>query len=80
MDQEVKVVTGVECPQCKERLFSWHVHDFHYCGCGATFVDGGREYLRYGWNGPRPKEIEFDPTADEMPYYAPKKAEAPWPY
>jgi hypothetical protein len=23
-------------------------HDFHYCSCGATFVDGGFDYFRYG--------------------------------
>lgn len=38
---------GVECPECKERLFSWHVHDFHYCKGGHVFIDGGNEYMRY---------------------------------
>jgi hypothetical protein len=42
-------VQGVECPRCKEKLWSKHRHDFHYCKCKYTFVDGGRDYLRYGW-------------------------------
>ena len=44
-----KYVTGVQCPLCKEKLWSAYVHDFHYCGCGYCFVDGGRHYVRYGW-------------------------------
>ena len=41
-------VTGVQCPLCKEKIWSRSVHDFRYCKCGGVFVDGGREYLRYG--------------------------------
>jgi hypothetical protein len=30
-------------------LESKHVHDFVSCGCSnSTFVDGGKDYLRYG--------------------------------
>lgn len=39
---------GVMCTSCKERLFSWHVHDFHYCRCGKAFIDGGNDYARCG--------------------------------
>ena len=41
-------VTGVRCAECKEVIVSAYRHDWHTCGCGATFVDGGRDYLRYG--------------------------------
>jgi len=41
-------VTGVKCPNCKEEIWSKHRHDWHQCRCGDTFVDGGRDYLRYG--------------------------------
>lgn len=56
----MKRIWGVECQSCKKRLFSFHIHDFKYCGCSAeTFVDGGRSYLRYGWNtyGFSPRKI-----------------------
>lgn len=33
---------------CMTYLESWYRHDFRYCRCGASFVDGGREYVRYG--------------------------------
>lgn len=42
------MVTGVQCPKCGEKIWSRHRHDFRHCKCGAIFVDGGREYLRYG--------------------------------
>lgn len=45
-------VDGIECPFCSEQLWSKYRHDFHYCGCGYCFVDGGRDYLRCGWGIP----------------------------
>ena len=41
-------MTGVRCSECKEVIYSLSRHDWHTCKCGATFVDGGRDYLRYG--------------------------------
>ena len=38
---------AVVCPVCGETIYSRANHDFHYCHCGATAVDGGFEYLRY---------------------------------
>lgn len=46
-----KYVEGIQCPLCKEKLWSMHNHDFHYCGCDYCFVDGGKWYVRYGWGG-----------------------------
>jgi hypothetical protein len=52
----MKRIWGVECPECKKRMFSFHVHDFKFCGCpNETMIDGGREYLKYGW-GNRKKQ------------------------
>lgn len=42
-------VKGVQCPRCDEKIWSQFKHDFHYCTCGYTSVDGGRDYLKYGW-------------------------------
>lgn len=41
-------VTTVICPQCSAEMYSRAHYDFHGCKCG-TFVDGGFDYLRYGW-------------------------------
>lgn len=38
----------IECAKCHERIQSKHRHDFRWCPCGETFVDGGSAYLRCG--------------------------------
>jgi hypothetical protein len=40
--------SGIRCKACKDVVVSKHRHDFVHCKCGACFVDGGRDYLRYG--------------------------------
>lgn len=42
------VKTGIKCKLCGDTIVSHHRHDFKYCTCGAVFVDGGSDYLRYG--------------------------------
>ena len=58
--------TGIECPTCLERLFSWHRHDFHYCKGGHVFIDGGDDYLRFSYtkDNKKPKIIEFNVDVD----------------
>lgn len=41
---------GVVCNWCKQGLVSLYTHDFHYCFCGGTFVDGGQTYLQFGYH------------------------------
>ena len=36
------------CYRCGDVVESKTVHDFRSCRCGAIFVDGGLEYVRYG--------------------------------
>lgn len=38
----------VYCKSCKNIIQSTHRHDCKSCPCGATFVDGGRDYMRVG--------------------------------
>lgn len=40
---------GVCCLICDTNLYSEFRHDFKYCPCGHVFVDGGTDYLRYGY-------------------------------
>jgi tRNA(Ile2) C34 agmatinyltransferase TiaS len=37
-----------KCNHCGDVLESKHVHDFVKCSCGRIFIDGGKEYLRFG--------------------------------
>lgn len=54
---------GIQCPHCLERIFSLYTHDFKYCWCKYCFVDGGHEYLRYGWGDSPPESVQRDPEA-----------------
>lgn len=60
-----KRIWGVQCPECKKRMFSFYVHDYKKCGCpNDTTVDGGRYYLIYGWLDKRPKRIYWTQKQD----------------
>ncbi len=43
-------VNAIQCPKCKDVVFSRARHDYHHCTCGGISIDGGFDYLRYGWN------------------------------
>lgn len=38
-----------KCKICDDVIESKHTHDYVMCKCGAIFLDGGKEYQRYGW-------------------------------
>lgn len=42
---------GVQCPRCKDILYSNNRHDFVGCSCGALYIDGGYDYPRVGYDG-----------------------------
>jgi len=52
------------CRKCGTTIESTHVHDFVSCGCRRIFVDGGREYLRRGFEYPE-DFIELSEFAEE---------------
>lgn len=58
-------VNGIQCPRCEEKIWSRHRHDFRYCICEYCYVDGGFDYLRYGW-GVSPR-IEYDAQGNLPP-------------
>jgi hypothetical protein len=49
MKQTRTRVCTVTCSHCGEEIYSRARHDFRYCKCGRTNVDGGFDYLKYGW-------------------------------
>ncbi len=80
-------VTTVTCGKCAVEIYSRAVHDYHLCYCGGTMVDGGFDYLRYGWgpNDPKPlvrkryvnatrKELydDWNTRNDKFGFYKPK--------
>lgn len=53
MTQERRIIkNAARCGRCKDVIISCFRHDFVECSCGATFVDGGKAYLRRGWTEP----------------------------
>lgn len=40
----------VYCELCDSLIWSKTVHDFKYCKCEKSFIDGGRDYCRVGGN------------------------------
>ncbi len=57
--------TGVECSECKKRMFSYSPHDYKICGCpNETMVDGGFDYYHFGWKNKEPRRINYDPKLD----------------
>ena len=46
----MRVITrnAIRCKKCGDVIESESVHDYQECSCGACFVDGGHEYVRFG--------------------------------
>lgn len=38
------------CTHCGDVIESKHRRDFVGCSCGAIFLDGGLDYVRYGYH------------------------------
>ncbi len=38
----------IKCKVCGDIIESKSTHDYKVCKCGACFVDGGKDYVRYG--------------------------------
>lgn len=65
MKKKTKYHFGVQCAQCKKRMFSYSRHDYKICGCpNETMVDGGFNYLRFGWMFEQPRRIRHTEKLD----------------
>lgn len=64
------MVNGLHCPRCKEKIWSRHRHDFRHCLCGYCFVDGGRDYMRFGWGVGLPEGRHNDGTVTKEEWAA----------
>lgn len=76
----MKRIWGVKCSNCNKRMFSFFRHDFKKCGCPAeTFIDGGRDYIRFGWipGFKKPTSIYWCKKDGKYPKY---KDNSRWPY
>ena len=60
---------AIECPKCKDIIYSRTRHDMHHCSCGEVSVDGGFDYLRITFDGGKLKVINMPlPTSKKELY------------
>ena len=55
------------CTKCGAIVESKHAHDFVSCPCGSIFLDGGPDYVRYGWQDPADLELMTEYADDRRP-------------
>lgn len=69
MPGEKKTVEGIQCPSCGDKVWSRHRHDMRYCSCRYCYIDGGRDYLRYGSEGTRPEIVSIEVHPEDREDY-----------
>ena len=53
-------IKALVCQKCGDTIWSRHCHDFRWCKCGETAVDGGREYMKASFKTVPPAVIEIE--------------------
>lgn len=43
-----KTVSTIKCPLCNDIIYSNNQLDTVYCKCGAIYIEGGPELVRFG--------------------------------
>lgn len=62
-------VTCIECPNCKDIIYSRAHYDFHYCSCGQFAIDGGFDYVRILGNNPNKLFSKFIMGVNKLDLY-----------
>lgn len=53
-------VSAIRCLKCGDTVWSRHRHDLRHCRCKACFIDGGRDYTRYGVSGSEYEMLDIE--------------------
>ncbi len=59
-------MSKIRCLECDIVIESVYRHDFRVCPCKNAFIDGGHDYLRYGWTVPDSVEIVEDTSPESL--------------
>ena len=59
-DMEKTEVTALQCPCCKDFIYSRANHDYRSCTCEQTSVDGGFDYLKMNFNNDKNLSLKDD--------------------
>ena len=65
---EMKII-ALECPKCKDVIFSRATHDFRRCSCEEISIDGGFDYMRIGYKTKSPKTVIIDVKSTKTKLY-----------
>lgn len=50
----------LKCLKCNDIIESQYRHDFVRCSCGTCFIDGGKDYSRYGYEKQEDIELIYE--------------------
>ena len=56
------IINAIQCNQCKDIIFSRTRHDFRWCSCQSTAIDGGFDYVKITGNNWKKLKIDIDTT------------------
>jgi hypothetical protein len=59
MGKPVLEVGAIQCPSCKDIVFSRASHDMRSCRCAAVSIDGGRDYMKVSFAKVAPATIKL---------------------
>lgn len=54
--EKYRFQSAIHCKKCDCVIYSVMRHDFHSCQCGDIKIDGGKDYLKYGFK----KDAQFE--------------------
>ncbi|CAM4192386.1 DUF7695 domain-containing protein [Lederbergia lenta] len=58
------LVNKVRCKICDDIIESIHTYDFKKCKRESIFIDGGKDYQRYGWGMRQEKNARLEDFID----------------
>lgn len=69
LDAKPVIVTCLTCPNCGYTVFSRARHDMRSCSCKQSHIDGGFDYVKFGFKGDEPKRIQIAVDASRRELY-----------
>lgn len=56
----------IRCKLCGDVIESTYRHNWVDCSCGACYTDGGKDYLRRGWDQ---RKGDYDDIIEDLTEY-----------
>jgi hypothetical protein len=59
-------INAIQCPNCKDIVYSRAKYDKRFCGCGDVAIEGGFDYRKISFRGMSPTSLEIDVDIDKV--------------